>query len=81
METRTIDLSTIHGGQAKLSELNTYIAKALDLAGNGNTIILTGAAPIWMYLSIAHALHGKATTLKYWSPATDEVTIFNHNPY
>ena len=81
MATVTIDLSTIHGGQAKLSELNNYIQQSINLTGEGNTVILTGGAPIWMYLAIAHALHGKATTLKYLSPATGEVTIFNHNPY
>jgi len=81
MATITIDLSTIHGGQAKLNELSNYISQVLNFAGEGNTVILTGGAPIWMYLAVAHALHGKATTLKYSSPATGEVTIFDHNPY
>jgi len=81
MGKRIIDLSTLHGGQAKLAELSRYAAEAVEAAGKGNEVVLTGAAPVWMYLFIAHALHGKATRLKYLSPATGEVVIFDHNPY
>jgi CRISPR-associated Csx3 family protein len=81
MERRVIDLSAIHGGQAKLSELPRYAEAAREAAGLGNEVVLTGAAPVWMYLFIAHALHGKAMVLKYLSPATGEVIIFDHNPY
>jgi len=81
MEKRIIDLSILHGGQAKLSELPKYVSEAWEAAGKGNEVVLTGAAPVWMYLFIAHALHGKATVLKYLSPATGEVIIFDHNPY
>jgi len=66
---------------AKLSALTTYIEKALKLAGEGNEIILTGKAPVWLYLSVAHALHGKATKLTYRSPVTGDVVIFDHNPF
>lgn len=65
---------------AKLSSLDTYIKKAQKLAGEGNEIILTGAAPVWLYLKIAHALHGKARKLIYKSPVTGEVVIFDHSP-
>jgi CRISPR-associated Csx3 family protein len=81
MEKRIIDLSTIHGGQAKLSNLPQYVAEVWEEVGQGNEVVLTGAAPVWMYLFIAHALHGKATVLKYLSPATGEVIIFDHNPF
>lgn len=79
----TIDLSTLYTstGTAKLSGLPGYIAEALRLAGNGNTVRLTGAAPVWLYLSIAHALHGKALKLIYDSPASGEVIIFDHDPH
>ena len=78
----TIDLSTLYEGeQAKLAQLPDYVARALDLAGNGQAIKLTGAAPIWLYLKIAHALHGKARTLVYDSPVSREVVIFDHNPF
>lgn len=77
----TIDLSTFFTSTAKLSELDDYIAKAKDLAGEGNVIVLTGAAPVWLYLKIAHALHGKARKLIYRSPVTGDVVIFDHSPY
>lgn len=76
-----IDLNRFFEGQAKLSDINTYIQKAKELAGEGNDIVLTGAAPVWLYLKISHALHGKAKKLIYRSPVTGDVEIFNHNPF
>ena len=76
-----IDLSLFFSDTAKLSSLPTYIEKALKLAGEGNEIILTGKAPVWLYLSVAHALHGKAKKLTYRSPVTGDVVIFDHNPF
>jgi hypothetical protein len=75
-----IDLSTFFTATARLSELDLYIQKAKELAGEGNEIILTGAAPVWLYLKIAHALHGKARKLIYRSPVTGDVVIFDHSP-
>jgi hypothetical protein len=77
----TIDLATFFSETAKISDLSTYIEKALDLAGEGNEIILTGRAPVWLYLAVAHALHGKAKKLMYRSPVTGDVVIFDHNPF
>lgn len=65
---------------AKLSDLHVYIRKAKELAGEGNDIVLTGAGPIWLYLKVAHALHGKARKLVYRSPVTGDVVIFDHSP-
>jgi hypothetical protein len=65
---------------AKLSHLPDYIAQALALAGEGNDVVLTGAGPVWLYLKIAHALHGKARKLIYRSPVTGDVVIFDHSP-
>lgn len=76
-----IDLDTFYTESAKLSSLPTYIEKALKQAGEGKEIILTGKAPVWLYLAVAHALHGKATKLTYRSPVTGDVVIFNHNPF
>jgi hypothetical protein len=76
-----INLSAIHGGQAKLAEITRYLSQVEKMAGQGNEVVLTGPAPVWMYLKVAHALHGKATVLKYLSPATGEVVIFDHNPF
>ncbi len=64
---------------AKLSQLNLYIKKAKDLAGEGNDVVLTGAGPVWLYLKIAHALHGKAKRLIYRSPVTGDIVIFDHS--
>lgn len=75
-----IDLSNFFTDNAKLSELDNYIKKAKSLAGDGNEVVLTGAAPVWLYLKIAHALHGKARKLIYDSPVTENVIIFNHSP-
>jgi len=80
-ENITIDLSTLYSGTAKLGELDHYVQIAQQQAGEGQCIILTGQAPIWMYLKIAHALHGKARKLIYSSPVTGEVVIFDHDPF
>jgi hypothetical protein len=53
----------------------------LELAGQGNEVILTGAGPVWLYLKIAHALHGKAKKLVYRSPVTGDIVIFDHDPF
>jgi len=82
MKNITIDVSKLYDSTetAKLSDLNEYINKARDIAGEGNDIILTGAGPVWLYLKIAHALHGKARKLIYRSPVTGDVVIFDHSP-
>jgi CRISPR-associated protein (Cas_csx3) len=76
-----IDLKSFYTDTAKLSELPRYVNKALELAGEGNEVVLTGAGPVWLYLKIAHALHGKARKLTYRSPVTGDVVIFDHNPF
>jgi len=82
-----IDLKTIYteisGESAKLIDLDQYVSKALDVAGEGNNVVLTGGAPIWMYLKIAHALHGKAQRLLYSAPGQGikELVIFSHDPF
>lgn len=76
-----IDLSELFQGTAKLSDLAEYEQQALEKAGEGQQIALTGAAPVWLYLRVAHALHGKAKTLTYHSPVTGDVLIFDHNPF
>ncbi len=78
---KTIDLSTFYQETAKLEKLPEYEEKVKELAGEGNNITLTGAAPVWLYLRMAHVLHGKAKSLHYDSPVTGKVIIFNHNPY
>jgi CRISPR-associated Csx3 family protein len=78
----TLDLSSLYAatGTAKLADLPTYEARARHLVPAGDDVILTGQAPIWLYLRIAHALHGVARSLTYDSPVTGPVVIFDHNP-
>lgn len=76
-----IELKLLYGETAKLSLLPEYVDAALQLAGEGGEIVLTGAAPVWLYLKIAHALHGKAKKLLYRSPVTGDVVIFDHDPF
>lgn len=75
-----IDLRAFFEDRAKLSDMDSYIKQAFSMAGQGNDVILTGAAPVWLYLKVAHALHGKARRLIYKSPVAGEVVIFDHSP-
>ena len=77
----TIDVHQLYAETARLSELGDYVNSAQQLAGEGKVVVLTGPAPIWLYLKIAHALHGKARKLIYRSPVTGDVTIFDHDPF
>ncbi len=81
MSERTIYVDELYKDTAKLSELDSYIQKALAIAGEGNEVVLTGPGPVWLYLKIAHALHGKARKLIYRSPVTGDVVIFDHSPF
>jgi hypothetical protein len=78
---RLVDLGTLFGETAKLGELEAYIGRAVEQAGAGSTVVLTGRAPVWLYLKVAHALHGKAKKLIYTSPVTGDVVIFDHDPF
>lgn len=80
-EQREINIGYFFADTAKLSDLSGYIQKALDFAGEGNEVVLTGRAPVWLYLAVAHALHGKVRKLLYRSPVTGDVVIFDHNPF
>lgn len=77
----TINLKSLYGETAKLSSLPEYTEQAVNMAGEGNEVVLTGAGPVWLYIKIAHALHGKAKKLIYRSPVTGDVVIFDHDPY
>lgn len=73
-----IDVKGLYEDVAKLEVLPDYLERAKKQAGEGNEVVLTGQGPIWLYLAIAHALHGKARRLLYDSPVTGEVVIFDH---
>jgi len=78
----SIDVSELYAetGIAKLSQVSEYVTQAKRQAGSGQVVKLTGAGPVWLYLKLAHALHGKAVKLYYDSPASGEVLIFDHDP-
>lgn len=80
MKVREVNVPSLFEKNAKIKEIDSYIRKALSLAGEGNDVVLTGAGPIWLYLKIAHALHGVARKLIYRSPVTGDVVIFDHSP-
>jgi len=80
-QSRVIDLRQLYGDTAKLVLLPDYLEKALLLAGTGEEVVLTGAGPVWLYLKIAHALHGRARRLVYDSPVTGPLVIFDHDPF
>lgn len=77
-----VDVSALYAadGTAKLARLPEYEAAARERAGLGKVIKLTGPGPVWLYLRLAHALHGRARKLIYDSPVTGEVVIFDHDP-
>lgn len=77
-----LDLSTLYAatGTAKLADLPVYEARVKEQIPTGSDVVLTGQGPIWLYLRIAHALHGRVRILTYDSPVTGPVEIFNHNP-
>ena len=79
--TKEIDVSAFYSDTAKLSSLSEYVGKAVEIAGEGKEVVLTGKAPVWLYLAVAHALHGKAKKLIYRSPVTGDVVIFDHDPF
>ena len=78
----TLDLSTLYAasGTAKLADLPAYEARVRELVQPGADVTLTGNGPVWLYLRLAHALHGRARKLCYDSPVTGPVEIFNHDP-
>lgn len=79
----TLDISTLYTatGTAKLSDLPAYEASVREIVPPGADVTLTGPGPVWLYLRLAHTLHGICRVLTYHSPVTGAVEIFNHNPH
>lgn len=78
----TLDLSTLYAatGQAKLADLLAYETAAKAAIPPGTDATLTGPGPVWLYLRLAHALHGHCRSLHYDSPVSGPVLIFDHSP-
>ena len=65
--------------RARPELLPEYIKTALEKAGEGaDVVVLTGTAPVWLYLAIAHAFFSKCRQLIYNSPTTGDIEIFNY---
>ena len=79
----TLDISTLYAatGTAKLSDLPAYEAEVKSAIPRGADVTLTGPGPVWLYLRLAHTLHGIARSLRYDSPVTGSLVVFDHNPY
>ncbi len=75
-----IHLDSLFPGRARLAARETYRQQVLAMVPPGAVVTLTGAAPVWLYLELAHALHGRAAALYYESPVTGKIAIFNHDP-
>jgi CRISPR-associated Csx3 family protein len=79
--TVTIDVEALFralGDTALREHLPAYEQAAREQAGEGAHVVLTGRGPIWLYLRLAHALHGVARTLTYRSPEAGDVVVFDH---
>ena len=76
-----ISIDNLYQENAMQKDLSEYIKEAEKIAGSGKNIVLTGGAPVWLYLTLAHALHGKVKTLKYRSPEAGDVLIVNHKSH
>ena len=78
----TLDLATLYAatGTARLADLPCYEQAVRDAVPPGADVTLTGPAPVWLYLRLAHLLHGRARSLTYASPVSGPVAIFDHSP-
>lgn len=79
-----VDTSSLYDGTAKVALLDAYLENIRRLPLDGEEVVLTGEAPIWLYLKVAHALHGRAKRLWYESPAlgkNNRILIFDHDPF
>ena len=65
------------GVTARVEDLPAYVEIVTEEAGLGNEVVLTGAGPVWLYLVLAHSLHGKCRKLIYNSPLVS-VEVFDH---
>lgn len=77
--TLTINLTSLFRGSAKIKYLESYTDQAITQAGTNNDIILTGAAPIWLYLKVAVALQPVVRSISYKSSLSETVIIYYNN--
>ncbi len=69
---------------AEQATADALAAAAVTLLGDwspgqlAEEVTLTGPGPVWGYLTIAHALHGRVPRLLYAAPNAPELVIFSH---
>lgn len=76
-----IDVAELYrpdGENARQGRLAEYERRARELAGEGRDVVLTGRGPIWLYLRLAHALHGVVRSLTYRAPEAGDILVFDH---
>lgn len=58
--------------------LQIYRRRARNFLNNKSveTIVLTGSAPVWLYLAIFDELQNSCDSIVYNSPLSGEITIF-----
>jgi len=71
-ERRVIDLRALYGEQAKRANLPAYLEKARALAGEGNEVVLTGQAPVWLYLKVATHFTTSAGSMVHVAPVSTQ---------
>jgi len=76
-----INLDGLCAGEVTLSEALSFVEKALEADPEGAVVVLQGDAPTWVYLFLAHVLHGLARKLYYDSPVYGRILIFDHSPF
>lgn len=77
-----VNLHEITGGKALLKNLPHYLQEVDRMIGEQKDVVLTGRAPVWLYLLVSHHLHGSVGALSYRSPPLDgDIMIFDHDPY
>lgn len=68
--------------QAVASALNSALVSLLPTWTPGAEpvdLTLTGAGPVWAYMSLGHAVHGTVRSLKYVAPNTPGgILVFQH---
>jgi hypothetical protein len=72
----TIDVKTLCGERPSIGLLSEYESLVVKFAGQDNYIVLTGVGPMWLFMRLTHALHGRCMGLSYMSPAGVPVVIF-----
>lgn len=61
----------------KLVKAVLTIIPEWEIGQPAQEVILTGPGPIWAYMIIGHALHGRVAKLTYAAPNA-EIVIYNH---